>query len=263
MTPRSAAQEAPAQEAVSRAVGRRATALAGLSSIADVAAVAQLVTTGSDAGVLVAGLLSVLAGFLGLIQLTGRPVGLSALAMALLIAIAAGMTGAAVHGYWTGAGTAAGPGRGATSTTTTPSGSPTTTPSGSTAAGSVTAVAPGAVVRTGTTSLRDQDYLDVETGRIGEVEPGASDLWYVGGYRELWTSGGGKLPITPVATPPDAAACADELARRSYDQVAIGPLDPGAWLCARTAEENLVAVQVTAIPTGDEPLVITYTVWHK
>lgn len=256
-----AAQAAPPGPQ-SRVVARRATALAGLSSVADVAAIAQLVTTGSDTGVLVAGLLSVLAGFLGLIQLTGRPVGWSASAMALLIAIGGGMTGAAVHGYWVGSGSST-----ATPGTTTSAAVPSTTTArsnGSAAEGStVTTVASGEVVRTETVSLRDQDYLDVETGAIGEVRPGASDLWYVGGYRELWTAGGGELPIAPIAGRPDPAACADELARRSYDQVAIGPMSPGSWVCARTAEDNVVAVQVTTVPTGDAPLVITYTVWHK
>ncbi|MER5263133.1 hypothetical protein ABTZ99_13795 [Actinosynnema sp. NPDC002837] len=261
------AEQAAPPEPSSRAVTRRATALAGLGSVADVAAVAQLVTTGSASGVLVAGLLSVLAGFLGLVQLAGRPVGRGAAAMALVIAIGAGMAGAAVQAYWTGGGTTTPP----STTAATTKAHPTTTASTSTGAATpgsastapVTTAGSGEVVRTGTASLRDQDYLDVETGVIGEVKPGASDLWYVGGYRELWTAGGGEQPIAPITGQPDAAACADELARRGYDQVAIGPMSPGAWVCARTAEDNVVAVQVTAIPTGDQPLAITYTVWHK
>src|SRR5438045_1996358 len=83
-----------------RASVRRATALAGLSSVADVAAVAQLLTTGSRLGVLVAGLLSILAGFLGLSQLVGRPVGLRVLLMALLIAIGSVTAGAVTDQYW-------------------------------------------------------------------------------------------------------------------------------------------------------------------
>ncbi|MEU4446773.1 hypothetical protein AB0K14_25915 [Actinosynnema sp. NPDC050801] len=246
-----------------RSTARRATVLAGLGSVADVAAVAQLTTTGADTGVLVTGLLSVLAGFLGL--LTGRPARGRAALMALLIAVGAGMTGAAFHGYWVDAATDRSRSAGTPATTT---GSTTTTasrasgPVSGTSSATNATVASGAVIRTETVSLRDQDYLDVETGRIGEVEPGASDLWYVGPYRELWTSGGGQLPIAPIATQPDAAACADELARRSYDQVSIGQQRPGAWICARTAEDNVVAVQVTAVPAGDDPLVIAYTVWQ-
>ena len=52
--PRTRAGSAPPSTR-SEAVTRRAATLAGVSSVADVAAVAQLVTTGSGAGVLVAG----------------------------------------------------------------------------------------------------------------------------------------------------------------------------------------------------------------
>ncbi|MCC8242811.1 hypothetical protein [Saccharothrix luteola] len=238
----------------------RATVLAGVGSVADVAAVAQLATTGANTGVLVTGLLSVLAGFLGLVA--GRPTRRRATLMTMVVAVGAGMAGAALHGYWvdasaerTGTTTTA-----ATSTTASRSSGSVAATSSTTSA--TTTVASGSVIRTESVTLRDQDYLDVETGRIGEVEPGASDLWYVGPYRELWTSGGGELPITPIAGQPDATACTDELGRRSYDQVSIGQLAPGAWICARTAEDNVVAVQVTAVPTGDDPLAITYTVWQ-
>lgn len=245
-----------------RSAARRTTVLASLGSVADVAAVAQLATTGADTGVLVTGLLSVLAGFLGL--LTGRLTRGRAVLMALLIAVGGGMTGAGFHGYWVDATTARSQSTGTAATT-----APTTASRSSSSVAATssptnpTIVASGAVIRTETVSLRDQDYLDVETGRIGEIKPGESDLWYVSPYRALWTSGGGQLPITPIAGQPDAAACAAELTRRSYDQVSIGQMRPGEWICARTAENNVVAVQVTAIPTGDDPLAIAYTVWQS
>jgi hypothetical protein len=251
----------------SRAVVRRTIALASVSSVADVAAVAQLVTTGSGTGVLVASLLSVLAGFLGILQLSGRPVGGRTFAMALLIAIGSGTSGAVLYGYWT-SGAVKGDMTAGTTTSTIRQGESTSSVSTTgasliTAAPSTTEASSGAVLRTDTASLRDHDYLDVETGAIGEVRPNTSDLWYVGDYRELWTAGGGELPITPVEFQPDFIACSRELAKKSYDYVPVGDLRLGEWVCVQTAERNLVAVHVNAVPGKDEALSISYTVWHK
>ncbi|GLW12766.1 hypothetical protein Misp01_78940 [Microtetraspora sp. NBRC 13810] len=253
-----------------RGAVRRATALAGLGSVADVAAIAQLVTTESRHGVLVAGLLSVLAGTLGLIQLYGRPVQLRAMVMVALIAVGAGLTGAMIQQYRVDAG-AEGTPAASTATpaaSTTPPPTPTPTPSAPTAGAPTTVPRPtasppaGGVIREAEASLRDQDYLDVETGRIGTIDPAASDLWYVSPYRSLWTAGGGEYPITTVEARPDSAGCARELAARDYDQVEVGRLTPGSWACARTAEGNLVAIRFSAIPTGDAPLRISYIVWR-
>lgn len=238
----------------------RTNVLVGLGSVADIAAVAQLVTSGSRQGVFVAGLLAILAGLLGLIQLLGRPVGLRAMVMVLLIGTGAGVTGAMVGQYLsepadvTSAAAPSSPGPG----TPTPAGAasaPRPTPSATTS---------GEVLREAEASLKDQDYLDVETGRIGEVRPNASDLWYVSPYRALWTAGGGALPITPVDVEgrPDSAACADALATRDYDMVEVGKMKAGGWACARTAEDNLLAVQIRAVPVGDAPLEISYVVWR-
>ncbi|MCK2218688.1 hypothetical protein MF672_033565 [Actinomadura sp. ATCC 31491] len=96
--------------------------------------------------------------------------------------------------------------------------------------------------------------------------PGSSDLWYVSPYRELWTAGGGAEPIAPVRRRPTAASCAAELRTRQYQQVAMADMKAGGWACARTAEHNVVAVRIAAIPPrGDEnaPLDISYTVWQQ
>ncbi|MFI6458665.1 hypothetical protein ACIBF6_44860 [Streptosporangium amethystogenes] len=239
----------------------RTNVLVGLGSVADIAAVAQLITSGSRQGVFVAGLLAILAGLLGLIQLLGRPVGLRAMVMVLLIGTGAGVTGAMVGQYLnepadvTSAAALSSPGPGAPkSAGTAPT--PRPTPSATTS---------GEVLREAEASLKDQDYLDAETGKIGVVQPGASDLWYVSPYRSLWTAGGGALPITPIDIEgrPDSAACADALAARDYDLVEVGKMKAGDWACARTAEDNLLAVQIRAVPEGDVPLEISYVVWRK
>ncbi|GAA0923485.1 hypothetical protein [Nonomuraea longicatena] len=291
-----------------RGAVRRATALAGLGSVADVAALAQLLTTESRHGVLVAGLLSVLAGTLGLVQLYGRPVRLRAGVMVALIAVGSGLTGAMIEHYRAEAApvpppAAATPLPSSPSVTPSPlSPSPSVTPSPLSPSPSVTpsplspspSVTPppapsstatvsrgatasrGAAVPTARTSpsggevlreaeaaLRDQDYLDVESGAIGTIDPAASDLWYVSPYRALWTAGGGRYPITPVDAHPGPAACARALKARRYDQVAVGERAPGDWACARTAEGNLVAIRFPAIPAADAPLKISYIVWHR
>ncbi|MFF0772132.1 hypothetical protein ACFYUK_24820 [Nonomuraea wenchangensis] len=243
-----------------RGAVRRATALAGLGSVADVAAVAQLLTTESRQGVMVAGLLSVLTGTLGLIQLYGRPVRVRALVMVALIAVGSGLVGAMAQRYYAdataapppqAAGVAADPATTPPRPTPTPSASPSSSPSA------------GGKIREAEATLRDQDYLDVESGRIGTVVPGVSDLWYVSPYRSLWTAGGGEYPITPVDARPDADACAQALAARDYDQVELGRMRPGAWACARTAEGNLVGIRFPVIPANsDAPLTISYVVWH-
>ncbi|MEU6791072.1 hypothetical protein ABZ907_05190 [Nonomuraea wenchangensis] len=247
-----------------RGAVRRATALAGLGSVADVAAVAQLLTTESRQGVMVAGLLSVLTGTLGLIQLYGRPVRVRAMVMVALIAVGSGLVGAMAQRYYADA-TAAPPPQAADvaadPATMPPRPTPTLTPSPSVS--SSPSPSAGEKIREAEATLRDQDYLDVESGRIGTVVPGVSDLWYVSPYRSLWTAGGGEYPITPVDARPDADACARALAARDYDQVELGKMRPGAWACARTAEGNLAGIRFPVIPANsDAPLTISYVVWH-
>ncbi|MFC7587844.1 hypothetical protein ACFQYP_32310 [Nonomuraea antimicrobica] len=154
----------------------------------------------------------------------------------------------------------------APSTETSPSTgtSPSTRTSPSSGTSPSTAASPkdGEKIREGEASLRDQDYLDVESGRTGTIDPATSDLWYVSPYRSLWTAGGGEYPITPVDARPGPDDCAQALTAREYDQVEVGKLAPGDWACARTAEGNLVGIRFPAIPTGDAPLKISYTVWH-
>ncbi|GIH29295.1 hypothetical protein Aph01nite_76050 [Acrocarpospora phusangensis] len=262
---------APEQdENAGRGALRRATALAGLGSIADVAAVAQLVTSGSQQGILVAGLLSVLAGLLGLLQLIGRPIGFRAMVMVALIAIGAGVTGAMIPQFLdepqaVAAAPSSPPDKPAA---TTPSPTPSTPTPGASTPGTPTpsalaegTPAPGEVLREAEATMRDQDYLDVESGKIGVVDPATSDLWYVSPYRSLWTAGGGEYPITTVDGRPGPAGCADAVATRDYDLVEVGKMRAGDWACARTAEGNLVGVRILAVPAGDAPLKISYVVW--
>ncbi|MEV4471346.1 hypothetical protein [Nonomuraea sp. NPDC049504] len=244
--------------------------LVGLGSIADLAAVAQLVTSGARQWILVAGLLAVLAGVLGLIQLVGQPIGRRAMVMVVLVGTGAGVTGAMIGQFFGESpeaekypAAAGSPGPSGAGGTPSPGTGSASGPAAAATAGAVASVASGQVLRQGAASLKDQDYLDAETGKIGEVRPGASDVVYVGPYRELWTAGGGALPITPVEGRPDAAACAAALQVRDYDMVVIGDMKAGAWACARTVEDNLLAVQIRAVPEGDVPLEIAYTVWQK
>ncbi|MBG0831721.1 hypothetical protein HS041_28765 [Planomonospora sp. ID67723] len=262
-----------------KGAARRAAALAGVGSIADMAAIAQLVTTESRHGILVAGLLSVLAGTLGLIQLHGQPMRMPAMVMVALIAVGAGLTGVMIERYRAdavagGSPSAAAPVNGATGPAafteasrgpTVPSPSPSPDSSrgtSATATGPTPSASAGEVIHEAEASLRDQDYLDVESGRIGTITPATSDLWYVSPYRSLWTAGGGKRPITTVDVRPGPAECARALAARDYDQVEVGTMAAGDWACARTAEGNLVAIQFPVIPTGDAPLKISYIVWR-
>ncbi|WP_165900870.1 hypothetical protein [Microbispora triticiradicis] len=260
----------------------RANVLAGLGSVADITAIAQLIVSGSRQWIFVAGLLSILAGLLGFIQLFRRPIGVRAMVMVLLIGTGAAVTGATTEQYLNER--AAGSASSADAASSSPSSS-SAPPSSAGDAASVgappssgTTPAPGAtptpsvatplpttgqVLHEAKASLKDQDYLDAETGMIGEVRPRASDVWYVSPYRELWTAGGGALPITRVDGRPDAGKCADALTTRDYDLVEVGEMKAGDWACARTAEGNLLAVQISAVPTGDAPLEISYVVWQK
>ncbi|MER6178406.1 hypothetical protein [Streptosporangium sp. NPDC001681] len=249
----------------------RTNILVGLGSVADIAAVAQLITSGSRQGVFVAGLLAILAGLLGLIQLLGRPVGLRAMVMVLLVGVGAGVTGAMAEQYLNEPADVPLAAVASSSPSPSSSGSGTPTPAGTASAprptpsATTSSLTAGEVLREAEVSLKDQDYLDAETGRIGVVQPGASDLWYVSPYRSLWTAGGGALPITPIDIEgrPDSAACADALAARDYDLVEVGKMKAGGWACARTAEDNLLAVQIRAVPVGDAPLEISYVVWRN
>ncbi|MGW5157739.1 hypothetical protein ACWEPN_19875 [Nonomuraea wenchangensis] len=215
-----------------RAAVVRTNLLAGLGSIADVAAVAQLITSGSRGWIFVAGLLAVLAGVVGLLHLIGQPAGVPAIVMIILIVTGAGVAGAMIEQHLNE------PSAGATATRT------------------------GEVLREAEATLKDQDYLDAETGRIGDVRPNASDVYYVSPYRALWTAGGGALPITTVDGRPDRAACADALATRDHGQVEVGRMKAGDWACARTDEDNLLAIQIRAVPEGDAALKISYVVWR-
>ncbi|MET8867218.1 hypothetical protein ABZW11_30100 [Nonomuraea sp. NPDC004580] len=139
--------------------------------------------------------------------------------------------------------------------------SPTASPAGETSA-----AVPGTVLHEDQVSLMDQDYLDVESGTIGEIIPDSSDLWYVSPYRALWTSGGGAQPITPVSREPTAKSCEAALKKRTYDQIAMADMKAGGWACALTVEGNLVGIQIRSIPPiGDEkaPLNFSYTVWQR
>ncbi|MFF0771521.1 hypothetical protein ACFYUK_21730 [Nonomuraea wenchangensis] len=220
-----------------RAAVVRTNLLAGLGSIADVAAVAQLITSGSRGWIFVAGLLAVLAGVVGLLHLIGQPVGVPAIVMIILIVTGAGVAGAMIEQHLDEPPTGA-------------------------AAATVTVTGAGEVLREAEATLEDQDYLDAETGRIGDVRPNASDVYYVSPYRALWTAGGGALPITTVDGRPDRAACADALATRDHGQVEVGRMKAGDWACARTDEDNLLAIQIRAVPEGDAALKISYVVWR-
>jgi hypothetical protein len=196
-----------------------------------------------------------------LTQLIGRPVGVRAFALTALIAVGAGTAGAITDQYWT---TQDGP-SGPPQAVATPAGQtevPTTQAPTTQAPATQAAAAPRQQLRVGEAKLKDQDYLDVETGLIGEVRQG-SDLWWVGGYRELWTAGGGALPITRVDGRPDFTACNAQLATHDYDLVKVGEMRAGDWVCAHTAEGNTVAVQIRTVPKGSTPLAISYTVWQN
>lgn len=148
---------------------------------------------------------------------------------------------------------------------TTPETSETPSPTDS-PAGETSAAASGTVLHEGRVSLMDQDYLDVESGKIGEIIPNSSDLWYVSPYRALWTSGGGAQPITPVSGKPTAKSCEADLKKRTYDQIAMADMKAGGWACALTVEGNIVGIQIRSIPPiGDEkaPLPLFYTVWQQ
>ncbi|GAB1818604.1 hypothetical protein [Herbidospora sp. RD11066] len=55
----------------------------------------------------------------------------------------------------------------------------------------------------------------------------------------------------------------DALATRGYDHVEVGKMKAGDWARARTAEDNVVAVQIHAVPEGDAPLTISYVAWRE
>lgn len=231
-----------------RASGWKTKTLVGVGSVADVAAIAQLLTTGSDVGVLVTGLLAVLAGSWGLIQLAGRPLKRRAIIMVLLIAIGSGFTGIAMDRYWVRSAT---PG-----TAGTPIGMDGTPIPGGTRHSS------GEVVRQAVAVLKDWDDLDVETGRIGALSPEIRDFWYLATFPALRT--GGDHPITPVEGRPDLRACTAKLATHTYQEIEINKMRPGDWACAKTSDGNVVAIEIRVPPSdGNDNLTIAYTVWQK
>ncbi|WP_214411865.1 hypothetical protein [Sphaerisporangium fuscum] len=232
----------------------------GLAVLADAVGVAQLLTSGPLTVIFVAGLLSTLIGLGVLIRRMGRSLGFVGLVMVALVMVGSGTTGAALDRFLTGP-PAAASGTPSPSATTPATGvssllgdetpAPTTSP---------TPVGKGEVVRKGQADLADNDYLDLETGVVSEVND-ASDIVYNGVYHELWTPGGGRLWITPFSGTPTMVACAEQLRARHYGSL---PVKENGWVCLETAEKDIAAVQFGERPTRqDEGLTVSYTVWHR
>ncbi|MEU4328450.1 hypothetical protein [Nonomuraea dietziae] len=260
---------------------RETVLFTGLGVIADTAAVAQLVTSGSVTGILVTGLLAALLGFVLLLRRLGEPLRVGDLLLALLIAVGSGTAGAAMDRLLTtpGSGVAAAPVNGAVSVTpsqaadgvtpgddaTSPASSPASpSPSGTTPVSTSTltptpTVSGGGVINKGEVTLADHDYLDLESGVVSEVNA-TVDILYDAPYTDIWTKGGGELWITPFAGTPTRTACDEQLRRRHYGSVGA---EKNAWFCLETTEQNIGAVRVVEMPTRDEGIVLSYIVWRR
>ncbi|MEV4067642.1 hypothetical protein [Nonomuraea dietziae] len=256
---------------------RETVLFTGLGVIADTAAVAQLVTSGSVTGILVTGLLAALLGFVLLLRRLGEPLRVGDLLLALLIAVGSGTAGAAMDRLVTtpASGVAAAPVNGAVSVTpsqaadgVTPGDDATSpaspSPSGTTPASTSTptpspTVSGGGVISKGEVTLADHDYLDLESGVVSEVNA-TVDILYDAPYTDIWTKGGGELWITPFAGTPTMTACDEQLRRRHYGSVGA---EKNAWFCLETTEQNIGAVRVVEMPTRDEGVVLSYIVWRR
>ncbi|MDH2424961.1 hypothetical protein [Sphaerisporangium sp. TRM90804] len=268
--------------AAAPSAGRHTAAITGLGVVADVAAVAQLLTSRPLMGVLFTGLLAALIGLGGLVRHFGKPVGATAVVMATLIAVGSATAGAALGRLWDAPATAtagsatsgpsttdpsttdppttgpstAGPSASATEDGHTPA--PTSSRSPSDSARPTPKASSGDVVNTGEAILVDRDYLDLESGVISEVSQTA-DIVYDATYTDMWGKGGGELHLTPHPGTPTLDSCAEHLARRHYSSIDI-KLDE--WFCLETTENNIGAAKATALP-ADDSVTLTYTVWKR
>ncbi|MCG5215768.1 hypothetical protein [Streptosporangium sp. KLBMP 9127] len=267
----------------SPSAARQTAALTALGVVADVAALAQLLVSGPQMGILVAGVLAALSGIGGLIRRFGEPIGPGALVMAALIAIGAGTAGVSAERLLSDQ-AALGPASQSRTLAPGPSGPvasepvagdtgstgpssaalPSPSPSASVApddgAKGTPAPARGAVVNQGRAVLVDLDYLDLEGGVISEVND-AADITYNAPYKEIWTKGGGALWITPFSGEPSMAQCEDRLRSRHYGSVSV---EQGGWFCVETAQKNIGAGQfVKAAERDGEELTLAYIVWRR
>ncbi|MEU4550138.1 hypothetical protein [Nonomuraea dietziae] len=256
---------------------RETVLFTGLGVIADTAAVAQLVTSGSMTGILVTGLLAALLGFVLLLRRLGETLRAGDLLLALLIAVGSGTAGAAMDRLWTtpASGAAAAPVNGAVSVTPSQAGdggspgddvtspaapSPSgTAPTSTSTPTSTPTASSGGVINKGEVTLADHDYLDLESGVVSEVNA-TVDILYDAPYTDIWTKGGGELWITPFAGTPTMTACDEQLRRRHYGSVGA---EKNAWFCLETTERNIGAVRVVEMPARDEGIVLSYIVWRR
>ncbi|MEV4222022.1 hypothetical protein [Nonomuraea sp. NPDC049725] len=230
---------------------REAVLFTGLGLVADTAAVAQLAVSGSVTGILVTGLLAALLGFVLLLRRLGSALRIADLLVAVLIAVGAGTAGAAFDRLLTAPEASA----------AIPAASPTAIPASSAGGEEVTVPATPSPSTTATgegqVTLADNDYLDLESGVVSEVNATA-DIVYNAPYTDLWTKGGGELRITPFDGTPTKAACAARLQRRHYGSV---DAEKGVWYCLETTERNVAAVRVTDVSRPGGSVTLSYLVW--
>lgn len=226
---------------------REAVLFTGLGLVADTAAVAQLAVSGSVTGILVTGLLAALLGFVLLLRRLGSALRIADLLVAVLIVVGAGTAGAAFDRLLTAPEASA----------ATPAAIPASSAGGEEVTVPATPSPATTATGEGQVTLADNDYLDLESGVVSEVNATA-DIVYNAPYTDLWTKGGGELRITPFDGTPTKAACAAQLQRRHYGSV---DAEKGAWYCLETTERNVAAVRVTDVSRPDGSVTVSYLVW--
>jgi hypothetical protein len=103
--------------------------------------------------------------------------------------------------------------------------------------------------------MRDADYADLETGKVG-LPPGTD--FYLHGTDQLVTG----YPMAPVSGPITKASCVEALSSREDRGAHISKVGDDQWLCVQTDEGNLAGMRIVQRPGPGKPSVgFEYVLW--
>jgi hypothetical protein len=103
--------------------------------------------------------------------------------------------------------------------------------------------------------MRDADYADLETGKVGQ--PPGTDF-YLHGTDQLVTG----YPMAPVSGPITKASCVEALSSREDRGAHISKVGDDQWLCVQTDEGNLAGMRIVQRPGPGKPSVgFEYVLW--
>ncbi|WP_152360432.1 hypothetical protein [Microlunatus speluncae] len=104
--------------------------------------------------------------------------------------------------------------------------------------------------------LRNADFADLETGRLGSPPP--NDDLYLGGTEELL----GPYGITVATGPISKATCQAALTDRIDHKVYLSKVGDDQWVCIQTKEGHLAGMELAQPAGPGQPSVIfDYVVW--